>query len=428
MPMRRQAGIAAGAFLAAVAVSVALAQAPTNLRTRVQQEREPYLKTLQELVSIESGSTDVDGLARIADVIAARLRALGGEVELVSPPASMVRFENTPPQVGKTLVARFKGAGARRILLLAHMDTVYPRGMLGKQPFRVDGDRAYGLGIADDKHGVAAIIHVMALLRSLNVRDYGQITVAINGDEEVSSAGSRGLITKLGAEHDLVLSFEGGGQGQNDSIRLATQGIAAVQLKVTGRASHAGASPEQGRNALVELSHQILQMTDLSDAVLGTKMNWTLASAGTARNVIPAAAQATADVRVIRVADYDTMERKVRERAKTQRIHDAKVEIVFERTRPPMEASERSRRVAEQARRIYSELGSVLRVEEQPAGGGTDAAFAALQTKAPVLEGFGLRGFGAHSNDAEYIEISSIEPRLYLAARLIMDALVQSSF
>src|SRR5687767_13845201 len=140
MPMRRQAGIAVGAFLAAVAVSVALAQAPTNLRTRVQQEREPYLKTLQELVSIESGSADVDGLARIADVIAARLRALGGEVELVAAPANMVRFENTPPQVGKTLVARFKGAGARRILLLAHMDTVYPRGMLGKQPFRVDGD------------------------------------------------------------------------------------------------------------------------------------------------------------------------------------------------------------------------------------------------------------------------------------------------
>jgi glutamate carboxypeptidase len=422
MPMKRHAGIAAGALIAAVGVSMALAQAPTNLRTRVQQEREPYLETLRELVSIESGSTDAEGLARIADVIATRLRALGGEVELVAAPANMVRFENTPPQVGKTLVARFRGAGARRILLLAHMDTVYPRGRLGKQSFRVEGDRAYGLGIADDKHGVAAIIHVMALLRSLNARDYGLITVAINGDEEVSSAGSRGLITRLGAEHDLVLSFEGGGQGQNDSIKLATQGIAAVQLKVTGRASHAGASPEQGRNALVELSHQILQMTDLSDPATGTKMNWTLASAGTARNVIPAAAQATADVRVIRVADYDTIERKVRERAQTQRVRDARVEIVFERTRPPMEATEHSRRVAEHARRIYSEVGGVLRVEDQPTGGGTDAAFAALQTKAPVLEGFGLRGFGAHSNDAEYIEISSIEPRLYLAVRLIMEA------
>lgn len=423
MPLKRQAAVATAAFaVAALAASAILAQTTSTLRTRVQQERDPYLKTLQELVSIESGSSDPEGLSRMADAVAARLRALGGEIELVAAPADMVRFENTPPQVGRAVVARFKGTGARRILLLAHMDTVYPRGTLAKQPFRIDGDRAYGVGIADNKHGVALILHVMAILRSLDARHYGLITVAINGDEEVSSAGSRGLITKLGAEHDLVLSFEGGGQGTSDLIRLATQGIAAVQLKVTGRASHAGASPEQGRNALVELSHQILQMNDLSDPAIGAKMNWTLASAGTARNVIPANAQATADVRVVRVADYDMMERRVRERARTQRIRDAKVDIVFERTRPPMEATERSRRVAEHAQRIYTELGGVLRVEDQPNGGGTDAAFAALQTKAPVLEGFGLRGFGAHSNDAEYVEISSIEPRLYLAVRLIMDA------
>lgn len=415
------------ALVTLAALAPAGAQAPNaQVRARVQQEREPYLKTLQELVAIESGSSDVEGLARIADVISGRLKALGGTVEMVAAPSSMVRFENTPPRVGRTVVARFTGTGARRILLLAHMDTVYPRGMLGKQPFRVEGDRAYGLGIADDKHGVAAILHVLSILRSLNVREYGVITVAINGDEEVSSAGSRDLITKLGSEHDLVLSFEGGGQGTNDAIKLATQGIAAVQLKVTGRASHSGAAPEQGRNALVELSHQILQMTDLSDPSLGTKMNWTLASAGSARNVIPAAAQATADVRVIRVADYDTMERRVRERAKNQRIRDAKVDIVFERTRPPMEATERSRRVADHARRIFAEVGGVLRIDDEPTGGGTDAAFAALKTQAPVLEGFGLRGFGAHSNDAEYIEISSIEPRLYLAVRLIMDA-VQTS-
>lgn len=424
MPIRRQAGLAAAACaLAAVAASALVAQAPISLRTRVQQERPAYLKTLQELVSIESGSSDVEGLARIADVIAARLRALGGEVELVAAPADMVRFENTPAQVGRTLVARFRGTGTRRILLLAHMDTVYPRGMLGRQPFRIEGDRAYGLGIADDKHGVALIIHVISLLRAMDIGDYGLITVAINGDEEVSSAGSRGLITKLGAEHDLVLSFEGGGQGTNDSIKLATQGIAAVQLKVTGRASHAGAAPEQGRNALVELAHQILQMNDLSDPAIGARMNWTLASAGSARNVIPASAQATADVRVVRVADYDTMEQRVRQRAKTQRVADARVEIVFERTRPPMEATASSRKLAAHAQGIYQSIGGVLRVEDQPTGGGTDAAFAALQTKAPVVEGFGLRGFGAHSNDAEYVEISSIEPRLYLAVQLIIDGI-----
>lgn len=403
-----------------VATVPASAQVDARLRARVQQERPAFLQTLSELVAIESGSSDVEGLSRIGDLIAARLRALGGQVESIAPPAGMARFENTPPQVGKALVARFTGTGRRRILLLAHMDTVYPRGMLARQPFRTEGDRAYGLGIADDKHGVAVILHTLAVLRALDVRSYGAVTVVINADEEVSSVGSRGLITQLGAEHDLVLSFEGG--GLDDSIRLATQGIAAVQLKVTGKASHAGSAPEQGRNALIELAHQMLQMTDLSNPANGSKMNWTLASAGSARNVIPAEAHATADVRVVRVADYDGIERQVRERARNQRIRDAKVEVVFERTRPPMEATARSRAVAEAARRIYAEVGGVLRVEDQPSGGGTDAAFAALKTTAPVLEGLGLEGFGAHSSDAEYVELSSIEPRLYLAARLVIAA------
>jgi glutamate carboxypeptidase len=397
----------------------ATGQTPTDIRARVAAERAPFLETLRELVSIESGSSDPDGLARIGELIAARLRAMGGEVEFVAAPADMPRFENTPPQVGRAVVARFRGTGSRRILLLAHMDTVYQRGMLAKQPFRIDGDRAYGLGIADDKHGVGLILHAVSTLNALGVKNYGTLTVLINGDEEVSSAGSRSLVTALGAEQDVVLSFEGGGEGPDDSIKLATQGIAAAQLKVTGRASHAGAAPEQGRNALYELAHQILQMTDLSDESRGVRMNWTLASAGSARNVIPASARATADVRVMKTADYDGVEQRIRERIQKQRIADTTVELVFERTRPPLEATTRSRKVAEQARAFYAEIGGALRVHDVPTGGGTDAAFAALETQAPVLEGFGLKGFGAHSNEAEYIELPSVEPRLYLAVRLI---------
>ena len=408
------------ALLAALLSTWAFAQSPESVLARVRQERQPYLDTLRDLVSIESGSSDVQGLNAIAELIAGRLRALGGEVEFVEPPANMVRFENTPPQTGKSIVARFRGTGTRRILLLAHMDTVYLRGMLAKQPFRVEGDRAYGLGIDDDKHGVALILHAVSVLKALSVRDYGLLTVLINGDEEVSSAGSRTLITKLGSEHDLVLSCEGA--GQEDAIRLTTAGIAAVQLKVTGRASHAGGAPEQGRNALYELSHQILQTRDLSNAETGVKMNWTLATAGSARNVIPAEARATADVRVLRVADYDGIEQQVRDRIKNQLIPDTRVEMVFERTRPPLEATPAARAVAAHAQRIYGEIGLRLEVQSTAPGGGTDAAFASLQTKAAVIEGFGLRGFGAHSNDAEYIEIGSIEPRLYLMVRLIMDA------
>ncbi len=372
-------------------------------------------------MSIESGSGDRDGLDKISELIAGRLRALGGAVEFVEPdPADIYPMVDTPKKIGRMVLARFTGTGTKKIMLIAHMDTVYLRGMLANQPFRIDGNRAYGLGIADDKQGIAVILHTLAVLKAMNFRDYGLVTVLINADEEVSSPGSRAMLTKLGGEHDAVFSCEGS-RVDSDKLSLTTAGIAAVVLNVQGRASHAGSSPENGRNALYELAHQILQTRDLSDPATGLKMNWTVASAGTNRNVIPAIASATADVRVLRVADYDGIEQKVRERIKNQLIADTKVQMTFERRRPPLELTAANAALAKHAQSIYKELGKDLIVGDVAEGGGTDAAFAALKTQAPVIERFGLQGFGAHSNDAEYVNIDSIEPRLYLLTRMIMD-------
>ena len=393
------------------------AQVDASVLTRVQGQRAPLIDTMRELVSIESGSRDVAGLSRIAEVIADRLRTLGGDVELVDP-ADIYSMQDTPLQIGQTVVARFRGTGTRRILLLAHMDTVYLKGMLAEQPFRLGGNRAYGLGIADDKHGVALVLHVIATLNALGFDDYGLITVLINADEEVSSPGSRSLITALGREHDVVFSCEGGGR---DRVTLTTAGVGAFTLNVRGRASHAGAAPDQGRNALYELAYQIMQTRDLSEPATGLKMNWTLASAGNTRNVIPAEAQATADVRVLSMADFDRIESDVRRRVGRHLIAGTVLELIFERRRPPLKVKSASRTLARHAQRIYRELGRELTVDEQSSGGGTDAAFAALQTSAPVIEGMGLRSVGAHSNDAEYVDLDSIVPRLYLLTRLIID-------
>lgn len=393
------------------------AQVDESVVAQVRDQRAPLIDTMRELVSIESGSRDFDGLSRIADVIADRLRALGGDVELVDP-ADIYSMQDTPPQIGRTVVARFRGTGTRRILLLAHMDTVYLQGMLAEQPFRLQGNRAYGLGIADDKHGIALILHTVATLNALGFDDYGLITVLINADEEVSSPGSRSLITALGKEHDVVFSCEGGGR---DRVRLTTAGVGAFKLTVRGRASHAGAAPDEGLNALYELAHQIMQTRDLSEPATGLKMNWTLAAAGNTRNVIPAEAQATADVRALSMADFDRIEADVQRRVRRQLVLGTQLDLVFERRRPPLEATDASRLLAQHAQRVYRELGRELTVIESASGGGTDAAFAALETTAPVIEGMGLHSVGAHSNDAEYVNLDSIEPRLYLLTRLIID-------
>ena len=410
------------ALLTVIALSLgstAFAAPVEPVASLAAKEKAPLLATLKDLVSIESGSGDKEGLDKIAALIADRLKALGGQVELLEP-TDVYRMADTPKDIGKMVHARFAGTGTKKILLIAHMDTVYLRGMLAQQPFRIEGNRAYGLGISDDKQGVALIIHTLAMLKAMNFRDYGEITVLINGDEEISTPGARATITRLAGEHDVVFSCEAS-RVESDRLSLTTAGIASVSLNVIGKASHAGAAPEQGRNALYELAHQLLQMRDLSDPATGLKLNWTLANAGTNRNVIPANASAVADVRVLRIADYDGIELKVRERIKNQLIPDTKVEMTFERRRPPLEMTPASQALAKHGARIYSELGMNLVIGEVSAGGGTDAAFAQLKTKAPIIEHFGLRGFGGHSNDAEFVDINSIEPRLYLLTRMIMD-------
>lgn len=399
-----------------------LAQPMESVLTLAKKEQQALLETLKELVAIESGSRELEELDKIARVIAARLRALGGKVDLIEPvEADTVRLSDTPEKLGKMVKATFTGTGTRKIMLMAHMDTVYPRGMLVNQPFRIDGERAYGLGIADNRHGIAVILHTLAILKALNFRDYGTITVFINADEEIGSPGSRNHHTRLGAQHDAVMSFEGGGNPRSDRVRLATSGHALALLTVRGRASHAGSAPERGVNALEELAHQILQMRDLSDPATGVKVNWTLARAGLVFNMIPPGAVATGDVRVARIADYDGIEQKLKERVKNKLLPESSVELTFERRFPPLEPKPSSRALAAHAQSIYAEIGRKLSVLEDSAGGFTDAANASLRTSAPVIEGFGLHGFGAHTTNAEYIFIPSIEPRLYLAVRMIMD-------
>lgn len=403
----------------ALAFGAAHAAPQSELLELAKKEQQPYLDTLRDLVHIESGSKDVAGVKKIAEYIAAKLKSQGAKVEVINP-TDIYRLDDTPEQVGPMVHAEFKGKGTSRIMLIAHMDTVYLPGMIKDQPFRVDGDKAYGLGIADDKQGVALILHIAPLLKKLGIEDYGTLTVLINGDEEISSPGARATLTKLGAEQDAVFSCEAS-RVTGDRLSLATSGIGAISLKVDGKSSHAGSSPELGRNALYELSHQILQMRDLSNPDTGLKVNWTLSHAGTNRNVIPAVATAQADVRVLRTADYDGLERTLQERIQKKLIPDTKVEVKFERRRPPLEATPASRALAAHAQGIYAEIGEKLAVYDTAEGGGTDAAFAAAATKASVIERFGLRGFGAHSNDAEYVDLNSVTPRLYLLTRMIMD-------
>lgn len=398
------------AFVAAALAGPALAQARDDALFAAAQAEQPALvKTLERLVNIETGTGTADGMAAMADLLEAELQAAG---------ATVTRHKAAGPVVGDNIVGRLPGRGGKHLLLIAHMDTVYAKGTLAKAPFRVEGQRAYGPGIADDKGGVAVILHTLKLLQARGLDGFGSVTVMFNTDEERGSAGSRELITALAKEADAVLSFEPTGAGR-ETLTMGTSGIAYVGAVIKGRASHAGGAPEHGVNALTEAADLVLRTQDIDNRAAGLRFNWTVAKAGEVSNVIPDEATLRADLRYARIEDLDAAVKKLEAAAQKKRLPAAEVTIRVARGRPPFDAGPGGRRLIDKAVAIYAEVGGRLAVIER-SGGGTDAAYAAL-SGTPVIESLGLPGAGYHSTQAEFVDLGAIPRRLYLALRMIAE-------
>ena len=372
-------------------------------------EQPAVIKTLEKLVNIETGTGDAEGMAAAGKYLEDELKALGFTV---------TRSKSAGLAVGDNIVGKLKGKGGKNLLLMSHMDTVYLKGTLAKAPFRVEGNKAYGPGIADDKGGNAVILHTLKLLKTYGVRDYGSITVLFNTDEEKGSFGSRDLIQEEAKQADYVLSFEPTA-ADAESFTLGTSGIAYVQANIKGKASHAGAAPELGINAVVEASDLVLRTMDIDDKAKGLRFNWTIVKGGAVNNIIPDSATVNADVRYARNEDFEAAMKTLEERAQKKKVPGSEVAIVVTRGRPAFNAGEGGKALVDKAMGYYREAGGTIAVTERT-GGGTDAAYASLSGK-PVIESLGLPGFGYHSDKAEYVMIDSIPRRLYMAARLIMD-------
>lgn len=241
-------------------------------------------------------------------------------------------------------------------MLMGHMDTVYPAGILQKQPYKVDGKRIYGPGIADDRGGLAVIMASLAILADLGWRAYDTLTVVMNPDEEVGSAGSRETIATLAEQQDAVLSFEptaARSVAQRESLLLGAAGTATAVLQVKGRAAHAGAAPNLGRNALYELSHQLLQTRDIANDVPGVALQWTVAQANGPTNQITENAQARADVRITRPGAERELEAALKAKvAANQLIPDTETTVRLHLGRPAFIAGDKGRALAEKAQSI----------------------------------------------------------------------------
>ena len=397
------AGMAGGAPAAVAPLDQALMNA-------AKAEQAATLQTLQALVNIETGTGDAEGLAAMGALLQRELQALG---------ATVTRHPAEAGRVGDNIVGRIAGRGQRKLLLIAHMDTVYPRGTLARAPFRIDGGRAYGPGIADDKSGVAVILHTLKLLKARGFDGWGEVVVMFNTDEERGSYGSRALIQQLAGQADVVLSFEPTTAG-DELLTWGTAGIVYYKVAVQGLAAHAGANPEQGVNALVEAADIVRRTQDLDDPEHNLRFNWTLGKAGSVHNVVPDRAELQADIRYADNAALERLLRTLESRIEgDKKLAKSVITIEVTRGRPAFTATAEGRALVDKAIAIYKEAGAVLTILPRTTAG-TDAAYAALSGK-PVLEGLGLPGFGYHSDREEYVAIDAIPRRLYLVSRLVMD-------
>ncbi len=257
----------------------------TYLKVTLEGRREAFLKDLADLVALDSPTTNKEAVDRAGQFMMQRLAALGSQVE-VGPSATH----------GNVVVGALRGQGRCRILLIGHLDTVHPLGTAEARPFAIRDGRAYGPGTADMKAGVLAGLYAMEALLSLERKPFAELSLLLNGDEEVGSPSSAALIATHARRADAVLVLEAA--RSNGAVVSARKGTGTYYLSVRGRAAHAGASPELGRNAIVELCHKVLAVEGLNGMQPGVTLNVGVIQGGSVSNVVPADATVAIDVRV----------------------------------------------------------------------------------------------------------------------------------
>jgi glutamate carboxypeptidase len=306
----------------------------------------------------------------MADFLDDRLKSLGFATrreKSVAAPGML------PSNGADIVIGTLQGTGKGKIMMQAHMDTVYEKGILQTQPFRIDGNRVYGPGIADDKGGISVILHALKILKEAGWKDFHTLTVLFNPDEEIGSRGSGELISSLADQHQTVLSFEPTGAkavSKTEALLLGAAGGSRVRLEVKGVAAHAGVAPELGRNAVIELAHQMLQTKDLAKDIPGVTLHWTNIKADQALNQIPNLAVAIGDSRITIPGAEVKLNEALQAKIKSSKlIPDTTTTVTLVVGRPAFLAGPKGLALAQRAQAIYKEIDRDLNLVPMTGGG-----------------------------------------------------------
>jgi glutamate carboxypeptidase len=359
------------------------------------------LGLLRTLVEIESCSYDKPGIDALAEFLAARFSERGAVVEILSDRAW-----------GNALKAVYESKRAGKpVMILGHLDTVWPSGSTSARPFRIEEGRAYGPGVFDMKSGIVLSLLICQALHEKKIDPGRKLIFFFSADEEIGSKAALPHLNSIGRSCGNVLCLEPSLPG--GKVKTFRKGVGSFGLRVEGIPSHAGVDHEKGANAILELSRLVLRLQGLTDYARGITVNVGKIQGGTASNVVPALCEAEVDFRVATVADGRWLENVVHSVQPAD--HRCKIQIRGGLERPPLERTPAVVALYEKARALAASVGMDL--GEGSTGGGSDGSFTAAMG-IPTLDGLGVQGDGAHALH-EHIVVDDIPRRAALLTLLV---------
>lgn len=360
------------------------------------------LDLLERLVNIDSDSTCKAGVDEVGALLSSKYEALGFELETV-----------LQKEQGNHLVLSKKGSDSAEIMLVAHMDTVFPEGTVKERPFSIKGSRAYGPGVSDMKGSQVSLLYALTALAENNPKVLQNVVVLLTSDEEMGSPTSRALIEKHAENKKYALIMEAA--RPCGSLVTERRGCGSFILQVTGKAAHAGLETEEKCSAIEELAQKIIKLHALSDITKGISVNVGVIEGGTSVNTVAQSASANIDLRISKKEQAKWLEKKIAGICEEPDVKGTTIKLTGGIDRLPMVKNEQNEALLKIVRAIGEKVG--VEITDVASGGGSDASFTSAKGVA-TIDGLGPVGGLLHTEE-EYMEIASFVERTLLLASVI---------
>ncbi|WP_338787310.1 M20 family metallopeptidase [Metabacillus sp. FJAT-53654] len=373
------------------------------IETYLESKKHEIIELLEILVNTDSGTYNKEGVDAVGEILIEKFEEIGMEVKV-----------HPEQKLGNHLEIKALSDSDPKIMIIAHMDTVFPKGEAKKRPFNVIGNKAFGPGVNDEKASHVQVLYALKALKEAGSDAYKNVHIIFNSDEEIGSPASKPLIKQVAENKQYSIVVEC--SRPNGGIVTERKGVGHFTLVVKGKSAHAGVEPERGRSAIEEISYKILKLQELNDYEEGISVNVGYVHGGTSTNTIPSAAKAEIDVRYKNEQQAAEIVRKITEISQKEHVSGTSTKLKGDISRPPMQKTNETEQLINVIQEVAAEID--ISIREVSSGGGSDASFTAIEG-IPTVDGMGPMGEFSHSEKDEYTDLKTFPKFTALLAKTI---------